>query len=142
MRRRSSQQDIECFVSIPAVSVNGKVIVETGYCRNPESFHDGETCAIDDGESLIRERSADSPSGFKIGRQDLLKLGRALTNSKPKIFSGRSMDAAVEQVPGLNQNMIGQHRPGNIVEKPLGAPIVRVPDICRSEPDRSVDEDT
>ena len=97
----------EGLVACATITVDGKVIIEAGRLDDVESLHHREARAVNDGEVLIGEGFTDGPSGFKVGGGHRLDPDASAPDLIPKSLRYITAKAAVEQEPGLDQDVIG-----------------------------------
>jgi len=50
----------------------------------------------------------DQPGGLEIGHRDLFQTCQPASNSQPELFGSLAMDAAVEETPRLDKNVISE----------------------------------
>ena len=106
-RRRSTDND-KSAVSASSMAVHGEMGVKAGHSLDPKPEHDRKTCAIDQGEVLIRKNAADGPRRLKIRASHRLNHGHSSPQALPKAFRGVTPQPMAKEQPSLGQHMIGR----------------------------------
>jgi len=126
---------VECLVARPAVTIDGKIIVETCGLNDAQSLHHGEARSIDDGEGLIREGHADRPCRLEIGHCHRLNADATALNLIPKLLRDVAAITTVEQQPCFYQYMVGGDVVPCATQNGFGASVVVIPSNGGCKPD-------